>query len=253
MDMDMFHRAELVKDSFTKSERKIYQLIQDEPETIKLCTIVQLAGLAGTSKSAVLRFCQKIGYSGYSEFRYNFLEYLRHHGKQSDNSPAAIISACVSSYQGALSQMKSLNNKQIDGLVKCIKDAPVVKLLGLGESGCCARQLASNLNLLGKPSIAITDMIEYYRTAQSVAEKDIFICFSVGGQYKAYQELPSAIKSAGARLVLITTNPKAPLKKYADIVMLLPTAPGIKHTSLDVHPLMFVFITIFTEYYQRKI
>ena len=53
---------------FTPSERKICARILEDPQIVNN-SIVVLGDLCETSKSAILRFYQKLGYRGYSEFK----------------------------------------------------------------------------------------------------------------------------------------------------------------------------------------
>jgi len=244
---------ESAKPGFTKTENKIYDFIQQKPETAALCTIIQTARLCGCSKSAVLRFCQKIGYTGYSEFCYDFMQYSRDNQILPEDGTAGLMASCMASYQNALSEMQNMDAGQIINLVKKIKNVQVVRTLGLGESGFCARQFASNLNLLGKPAISITDMIEYFRTADTVDPEGLYIFFSVNGICKAYQELPKAIRAYKAPLILITNSARAPLGKYADETIQLPAAFHKGGIQLDMHGLMFIFISILTEYYKQNV
>ena len=57
-------------------------------------TIIDVAEFADVSKSALLRFCKKLGYSGYSEFKFEVSRFLlsgpmplRNHRRMSMNSP----------------------------------------------------------------------------------------------------------------------------------------------------------------------
>lgn len=246
--MNIFQKAESEKSMFTKNDHKIYNFICKHPETAASCTIVQIAELSECSKSAVLRFCKKIGYAGYSEFRYDLIKYNRQSRTLPESGAAGLMISCIAAYEGALAEMRKMNPEQISLLADQIKKAPIVRTLGLGESGYCARFLASNLNLLGKPAIAITDIIEYFRSADTPDPKGLYICFSARGSYKAYPELPEAIRDCKARLFLITSSRKAPLKKYASETLLLPTVTHKGEVPLDTHSLMFIFISILDEY-----
>ncbi len=251
--MDIFEKMESEKDKFTRAENKIYSFIRHNPETAATCTIVLMAELSECSKSAVLRFCQKIGYMGYSEFRYDLIKYNRQTSVSSKDSPKNFIKSCVRAYQDALTELGNIKPEQFSFLTERIIDASVVRVLGLGESGSSAQYLASNLNLLGKPAIAVTDMIEYFRAADAVDPEGLYIFFSVHGKCKAYQELPEALKTHKARIILITSSSKAPLKKYADETILLPVVSGMDGIRLDIHGLMFIFVSILNEYCRQRI
>ena len=60
--------------SLTPTEKKICTKILDNPEIIIKNSIIDAGNKCDTSKSAMLRFAKKLGYSGYSEFKYAISE-----------------------------------------------------------------------------------------------------------------------------------------------------------------------------------
>lgn len=65
--------------------RKIWTVILDDPTVVSEHSIIDAATLCGTSKFAMLRFAKKLGYSGYSEFKYavgeSFIKEEKKYGK----------------------------------------------------------------------------------------------------------------------------------------------------------------------------
>ena len=69
--MGPIERLELNKNNLTKSEIEIMEYIKKNPMDIVQFSIIQIAEKANTSKSAVIRLCQKIGDDGFSEFKFD--------------------------------------------------------------------------------------------------------------------------------------------------------------------------------------
>ena len=68
----------------TKEQRRNWlQVLTDfveqkmAPPLLRIAPIDIIAEKAGVSKSALLRFCKKLGYEGYSEFKYEVSKYPR--------------------------------------------------------------------------------------------------------------------------------------------------------------------------------
>lgn len=77
-------------DSFTKSEQKLAQYILDNPRYVLGENISGIAKSATSSNAALVRLCQKLGYKGFSEFKFSMHRYLlshgaEHSGEQSEN------------------------------------------------------------------------------------------------------------------------------------------------------------------------
>ncbi|MFQ7058378.1 MAG: MurR/RpiR family transcriptional regulator [Turicibacter sanguinis] len=54
---------------FTKSEIKICHYINSHRESVMYLSITELAELIGVGEATILRFCRKIGYKGYQDFK----------------------------------------------------------------------------------------------------------------------------------------------------------------------------------------
>ena len=58
--------------TLTKSELKAAERILNDPNIMLGSSITNLAKLTGSSNSAIIRMCQKLGYDGFAEFRFSF-------------------------------------------------------------------------------------------------------------------------------------------------------------------------------------
>ncbi len=68
--MNLKERISIYYTSLTTTEKRIYTQIMDNPHIIIDHSIIEAGELCHTSKSAMLRFAKKLGYRGYSEFKY---------------------------------------------------------------------------------------------------------------------------------------------------------------------------------------
>ena len=74
--MNLMETIHLHKNDFSKTERKVYDYIVQNPTAIETATITKIAELCQVSTSGILRFCQVLGYKGYKDFRFDMLHYL---------------------------------------------------------------------------------------------------------------------------------------------------------------------------------
>ncbi|GKS55157.1 hypothetical protein EMLAB_17720 [Enterococcus mundtii] len=58
------------QETFTTNEKRIADYLRMNLEAAVYMTIEELAKETYTSHSAIIRFCKKIGYSGFKEFRF---------------------------------------------------------------------------------------------------------------------------------------------------------------------------------------
>ena len=69
--MNPFEKIELKKDTFTKKEMIVYNILQKNTDLILRGSITSLAKDYQVSQSTITRFCQKIGYDGFNEFKFD--------------------------------------------------------------------------------------------------------------------------------------------------------------------------------------
>ncbi|WP_176448737.1 MurR/RpiR family transcriptional regulator [Lentibacillus sp. CBA3610] len=60
---------EQYKNTFTKSEQKLYNYITNNFEQIVYQSLTEIAIDCQVGEATVLRFCRKLGYKGYQEFK----------------------------------------------------------------------------------------------------------------------------------------------------------------------------------------
>lgn len=92
-------------------------------------SIIDAATLCWTSKSAMLRFAKKLGYSGYSEFKYAVGESFIKEDKQNTES-GDIYQEIVSSYSQTITKLSKLEYIDQDKHVESI---------GIGNSSFYAK------------------------------------------------------------------------------------------------------------------
>jgi Transcriptional regulators len=110
--MDIIESIKKKHSEFSKSEQKVSAYIIEHPEKIETITITKLASEAKTSTSAVLRFCQSLGFQGYKEFRFEILNYLRNRRQKAN--PNDLINNYLTDYTKVINQMQQIDHHQID-------------------------------------------------------------------------------------------------------------------------------------------
>ena len=77
--MDAFQQMSSNERKLTPTEHLIFEAITADPESFVQSTTTMAAQYAGVSQSAISRFCQKIGYDTFSEFRMDLMLSLSTH------------------------------------------------------------------------------------------------------------------------------------------------------------------------------
>ena len=67
--MDLIERMKSQEENFTESELAVARYIAGHPMDVVGNTVSKVSELSGLSAAAIVRMCQRMGYSGFSEFR----------------------------------------------------------------------------------------------------------------------------------------------------------------------------------------
>lgn len=149
--MTVLENMQAVLPSLPKNERKAAEYLLNYPHDIQRRSAEIIAQDAGISRSAIVRLCQKLGYQGWSEFKYAYL-----------HEPALAASAqehnILTRYENIIQKLRQgVSADQIQTIVQIIHRANRVITLGNYHSGMSAQQMAFRLNRSGIDSHFMND------------------------------------------------------------------------------------------------
>lgn len=251
--MNPVELIQLHKDTFTKSEIKIMDYMIDHLDQIASYPLVDFAKMANVSKSALLRFCQKLGYNGYSEFKYEISRYVAS-GIQESNTDENITSI-TSIYAASISSMDSfINENEIINLCNLIYNANKIKIFGIAETGFSAEYFESRLASLGVDAEVITYVNRYQEKIAFTKTGDLNIFLSLSSNTEGVNDTIQSSLENKAATALITQNQKALLRNKVDSFIVLPTLNIEKNKFfLDSQAIVLVFVAMVINQLARKL
>lgn len=239
-------------DEFSKSELKVADYILGNPEFIETFTITKIAIEAQTSTSAVLRFCQTLGFNGYKDFRFEMLEYL--HSNKKKTTSEDFVGNLLDGYMKNVNQMKDLDDKQINNLVDALMNANNNYILGIYYSSLPARELYLGLNDLGKVSLFANDYMISEHITRTVDDDSTVLLFSVDGKknnFKYY--MADLANNMPKNSYLITMNAKAELAEVFPNTIVLPGRVFSSKSVIDTQSLPMIFVEMILNLIQNKL
>ena len=114
---------------FNELELSIYNCILKNKDSLSRMKIKDLADEAHVSTGTVLRFCKKIGCTGYSEFKLRFKESLDV-GEAPLGDPEEVTFRNFLSYTAT-----SLFQESLDKAFRMLKESERIIFIGIGSSG----------------------------------------------------------------------------------------------------------------------
>lgn len=203
--------------SLTNKELKILQYIHDNENRISKMSIQTFAKEINYSTSTVLRFCRKLGFSGFPELKF----FLRHQEqepskKNSNYSIESIKKSIITDLEGTTSLMNTDDLLQIAKLLS--SNIPIYIHLPAGLTDISVNYLESMLFISGCQNIYkshASKMTHHY--IQTLDKGNIFIFISNSGKFETTLNLAKEAKLHGMIVISISSienNDLAEISNY---------------------------------------
>lgn len=203
----------------TDNEKEVFNYILNHQTLIKELSIQELANNAFTSKSSVLRLTQKIGFSGYSEFKYYLNETLNH----SLSTPAKAEEDFI---DDILATKKLFEQTNIQPILEKLANAPRIFVYGTGwGQRNVLNDLKRNFILCHRFVIEVTARRELGMTAKTIQPGDVLIVVSLSGDVSMVLHDLQLFQARGVEIIGITQLQKSLLASIADDILYFQTTP----------------------------
>ncbi|RWZ54437.1 MurR/RpiR family transcriptional regulator [Halobacillus fulvus] len=206
--------------SLTKSEQKVADTVLEDIESVLYCSVTDLADKAGVGETTALRFCRKLGFKGYQEFKLTLAKTLSNDSKE--EVPEAGIQHTIAKNTKAVidETVKMVDEDMLDSCIQSIEQARYVHFYGVGTSGLTALDAKNRLLRIGRQSDAIIDPHIQAMDAATLGKGDVVVGISLSGSTKDTLDSLEIAKENGATVIAITYYARSPITKIADYVLL---------------------------------
>jgi DNA-binding MurR/RpiR family transcriptional regulator len=212
-----------LQDQMSAIERKLADFILDNSHLLRDYSSQQLADAVGVSQSSVVKFCQKVGYKGYPDFKLAVSEALVAQSSYSRDEPTDISKtplAEVEQFQYQLAAnfrtLTEINEtKTLDRAVKVLDSADKILLSGFGGSGLVAADFAFRLQQLGKTVCYHPDPAVQLQFSAQLTEQSALLAISQSGENQDVLRLARQLKPQKVQLISLTSFKTNPLSLLA--------------------------------------
>ncbi|WP_036316277.1 MurR/RpiR family transcriptional regulator [Microbacterium sp. B24] len=237
-------RIAAMRNGLQPTERRVADLIVAEPDAVVELTAQQLADRAGVARSSVVRACQSLGYRGYPQLRVALAAELgaqppraADHG---DGPLGELRAALARTAQSLTTAVSLMSADDVSSAVADVAGASRLLVVANGLSAPVASDLAMRLTAVGRPAEVIADAIAQQIAARQLSTADVCIVVSGSGANAASVRAAEAARSAGARVLALTSFASSPLADRADrSLVITPTGVSFReelaHTSRVAH------------------
>lgn len=220
-----------VFDTLPRSERKVADYVLDHADEVIYSSVTDLAQALEVSESTVVRFCQRLGYQGYPEFKILLARDLGTPFRDTydtldpqDDVATIVRKTFQMSIQAVNDTLAVLNPDSVREVVNLLLSAHHVFLFGCGGSGGSAQIAYQKMLRLGLPCSVCTDPHTQTLLAGMASKQDVVIGISYSGNNEDIVRTMRVALERLAKTVAITNYPISPLAKMANVVLLTGAA-----------------------------
>lgn len=186
-------------DKLNQTDKEVLSYILKNKAEVTDTTIINLAEKTLTSKSSIMRLTQKLGYSGYSELKYNLESEL----SQTKESKSQSFS---NSQEEEIQTTKKLfNQMDLTPLLEKIHEANRIYCYG---TGWAQRDILSDFKrsmiALDRDLILINSSTELGFAAKNMTKDDLVIIVSLSGDIKGSKEAIEVLNVQDVPILSIT-------------------------------------------------
>lgn len=213
-------RIEGMSNQFTKTDWKIVQYMKENMQEFVSCSAQDLATQIGVSDASVIRFAQKVGFSGLNEFRYTLQsEMERQNTIINQNS----FTSLMHDY-GTLTEtlFKFTKPEYIDLLRQKMLKAKRIFIAGVDSNKNIVELVVHKFMLLGLDVRAITTYDTLKLFANLATKDDLFIVITLSGANQILADALGRIVQNDSYLVVISNYERSLCSAYADLTFLIP-------------------------------
>ncbi|MBL0313518.1 MAG: SIS domain-containing protein [Holophagaceae bacterium] len=221
----MLNRIQSLNSEFSRSERKIADVVLRRAAQVASAPVAQIAKWADVSQPTVVRFCRRLGCKGVTDFKLQLTSSLASglpfvHARISPGDKAAGIVSKVFGYAmaGLAHTREHLDVPAVEQAIAALDGASRIECYGMGNSGVTAMDAQMKLFRFGIPTMCYTDAQMQRMTAVLLPPGAVVLAISNSGRTRALLEVVELAKRAGAAIIGITRQ-GTPLAKVCDILL----------------------------------
>lgn len=220
-----------VYDALPRSERKVADYVLNNADEVIHSSVTDLAQTLEVSESTIVRFCQRLGYQGYPEFKILLARDLGtpFHDTYDTLDPQDDVATIVRKTFQILNQalnntLAVLNPVNVNEAVELLLNAHHVFLFGCGGSGGSAQIAYQKMLRLGLPCSVCVDPHTQTLLAGMSTEQDVVMGISYSGNNEDVARAMRVARERRAKTVALTNYPVSPMAKLANVVLLTGAA-----------------------------
>lgn len=213
---------------FTSAEKKVADFVVSNGLRARSMSISELAAASGVAEATISRFCRRLNYGGYADFKMAIATSAatREHSNPlsgevtaEDTIPQLARKLAGASVEAILETQGLVDPAAVEWAAELLAGARQVLCMGQGGSMVMAQEAAHLFGTIFPGYFPVSDSHMQLIYASQLGPEDAILYFGYSGTTTGLMDVLNVTRSNGARVVLITRYPNAPAARQADVVL----------------------------------
>lgn len=251
--------------TFTMSEKKVADFILSNQDALPYLSISQLAEGAAVAEATVSRFCRRVGFRNFAEFKVNTANTslrfkpannpLSGQIEQTDTVESICQKLYTAEMEAIIQTMEVLRPESVLAAADLLEKAGRVLCMGQGGSMLIAQEAAHLFSTVDNRFVPVIDSHMQAISAAMMEPEDVIMFFSYSGSTRAMMETLQIARERQGKVILVTRFPNAPGAELSDLVLQC----GANENPLQSGSIaariaqMYLLDVLFSEYSRRNL
>jgi DNA-binding MurR/RpiR family transcriptional regulator len=221
-----------VSDRLPKRLKQCADFVAANQDRIAVSTVAEMADGAGVQSSAFMRFCQLLGFSGFSEMQKLFRESyaggwpdystrLEHLRETAANSAPALLAEFAEAGRTSLEGLlKTIEPEALEKAVEILARAETIHLVGIRRAFPVASYLAYALEKMQVPAM-LHSAVGKLENMHAIRKGDVLLAITFSPYSAETIEMAESAAARGIDVVGITDTIVSPLSKLSRQTLLV--------------------------------
>ena len=209
--MDFFAHIAEHTPQLNRNDNEILSYCIRNHALVSTLKVADLAERLFVSPASVVRFCQKLGFSGFSEFKAALRIELA-----DVPPPHRAESRPVDFFRDIHKTIQMVPEETVERILELIHTKRRIEIYAVGSSRMPAAELAKRFQIIGKPAFCYDDSTLMNISARQLTKEDLVLALSVSGETSLVIAAANMAKSRGAAIVSFTNLGSNTLSDMAD-------------------------------------
>jgi DNA-binding MurR/RpiR family transcriptional regulator len=241
-------RIQIMLSALTRREQEVANYVLTHPDVVYQ-SVTEVARRSGAGLGSVVRFCQRLGFLGFQDFKIHLASDLAAQAAEGQPGRNDSVQHVADQLTAEIrSTLNVLTRNELRQAAKLLARSKFILAAGCGGSAVVAQSLMYRLSRLGLASQAECDGHMQAIRAASMGRQDAAFLVSFSGSTREIIHTAGILKQRGCRIICLTNFIESPVTELADVVLLTSVHKDpLKAETVSPIAMMYVLEVLLNE------